>query len=108
MEKSTAKYNVGGVLLDRPFKIRRLGHFGFNVTSYPEALHFYTDLLGFVISDEADFGGRLSPEDRASVGNTRGVFTRHGGDHHSFVLFPRAALEKASGTSHGQITINQI
>ena len=26
----TPKYNVGGVALDRPFKIRRLGHFGFN------------------------------------------------------------------------------
>ena len=24
------RYNVGGILLDRPFKIRRLGHFGGN------------------------------------------------------------------------------
>ena len=27
--KTATKYNVGGVALDRPFKIRRLGHFGF-------------------------------------------------------------------------------
>ena len=27
---NTTKYNVGGVAWDRPFKIRRLGHFGFN------------------------------------------------------------------------------
>jgi hypothetical protein len=25
------RYDVGGVLLDRPFRIRRLGHFGYNV-----------------------------------------------------------------------------
>ena len=25
------KFNVGGVLLNQPFKIRRLGHFGFNL-----------------------------------------------------------------------------
>ncbi|MEA2641432.1 MAG: hypothetical protein QOF51_2826, partial [Chloroflexota bacterium] len=42
-----AKYDVGGVMLDRPFKIRRLGHFGFNVLDMPAARHFYVDLLGF-------------------------------------------------------------
>ena len=31
------KYDVGGVLLDRPFKVRRLGHFGFNVDDPIEA-----------------------------------------------------------------------
>jgi hypothetical protein len=46
-------YDVGGVLLDRPFKIRRLGHFGFNVDHVDEAFHFYTDLLGFMVSDES-------------------------------------------------------
>ena len=29
-------YNVGGVLLPRPFKIRRLGHFGFNAVNLAE------------------------------------------------------------------------
>jgi hypothetical protein len=29
-----AKYNVGGVALDRPFKIRRFGHFGFNALGW--------------------------------------------------------------------------
>ena len=28
-------YDVGGVMLPRPFKIRRLGHFGFNVAKMP-------------------------------------------------------------------------
>ena len=37
-------YDVGGVKLDRPFKIRRLGHFGFNVTKMEESKHFYNAL----------------------------------------------------------------
>ena len=100
-------YDVGGVLLERPFKIRRLGHFGFNVNRMPEAQHFYIDLLGFIVSDEADFSARLTPEQRASVRSTRGLFTRHGGDHHSFVLFPREPLEQM-GMGGGEVTINQI
>ena len=48
-------YNVGGVMLSRPFKIRRLGHFGFNLSDMPAGLHFYRDLLGFKVSDELDF-----------------------------------------------------
>ena len=41
------KYNVGGVLLDRPFKIRRLGHFGFNLVNIDDGIRFYTDLLRY-------------------------------------------------------------
>jgi hypothetical protein len=43
------KYNVGGVALDRPFKIRRLGHFGFNAADLEASRHFYFDLLGFLL-----------------------------------------------------------
>jgi catechol 2,3-dioxygenase-like lactoylglutathione lyase family enzyme len=101
---TTTTYDVGGVLLERPFKIRRLGHFGFNVEHFDEAAHFYVDLLGFIVSDEADFSARMSAEQRAAAGGkTRGLFTRHGGDHHSFVLFPRGVFGGA-----GEVTINQI
>ncbi len=62
------KYDVGGILLDRPFKIRRLGHFGFNVVNMDEARHFYIDLLGFKVSDVADFGDcRLNDEQKAQI-----------------------------------------
>jgi hypothetical protein len=44
---SQRKYSVGGVLLDRPFKIRRLGHFGLNVKSTKNSIEFYCNLLGF-------------------------------------------------------------
>ena len=35
MSATTQRYNVGGIYLQRPFKIRRLGHFGFNVEKLP-------------------------------------------------------------------------
>ena len=47
MATITSRYNVGGVTLPRPFKIRRLGHFGFNVYKLAEGVEFYTNLLGF-------------------------------------------------------------
>ena len=104
------KHDVGGVLLDRPFKIRRLGHFGFNVTKMDECVHFYIDLLGFRISDVADmFASRLTQEQLEAVGNPRGYFTRYGGDHHAFVLFNKGVMDLLNpARSHGEVTINQI
>ena len=104
------KFNVGGVLLDRPFKIRRLGHFGFNVRNFDACVRFYSDLLGFALSDRLDFSPRV--EDREALGSfeaTDGWFMRHGGDHHSFVLFPRPILDHIGGRStRPDVTINQI
>ena len=68
-----AKYNVGGVALDRPFKILRLGHFGFNAADLEASRCFYFDLLGFFITEPAGAG----------------YFGRHAGDHHSFALFEK-------------------
>src|SRR5918992_4340868 len=93
------RYNVGGILLDRPFKVRRLGHFGFNVDDPEKGRHFYADLLGFKISDAAG-----TPE------APRGYFMRHNTDHHTFVLFkkqPPGATGPGAGGPSG-ITINQI
>jgi catechol 2,3-dioxygenase-like lactoylglutathione lyase family enzyme len=93
------KFNVGGVLLDQPFKIRRLGHFGFNVDKVEECRHFYSDLLGFRVSDERP--------------NGMGYFMRFGSDHHAFALFG-IQREGAAGGPPGRrydspdITINQI
>ena len=106
-------YSVGGVKMPRPFKIRRLGHFGFNVDSPKDSLRFYRDLLGFKVSDQLDF--KANP-DRAEilkdVEDAGGYFMHHGGDHHSFVLFPKQAMDLMSrGSAHagdGDVTINQI
>jgi catechol 2,3-dioxygenase-like lactoylglutathione lyase family enzyme len=79
MTATSNKYNVGGVTLDRPFKIRRLGHFGFNGLKMEECWRFYVDLLGFKVSQPTDGGG---------------FFGRHNGDHHSFVIFNRELIEQ--------------
>jgi catechol 2,3-dioxygenase-like lactoylglutathione lyase family enzyme len=109
-----AKYDVGGVLLDRPFKIRRLGHFGFNVSdaTMEECRRFYVDLLGFRISDEAGFASRLPEDQLAGLQHPTGYFTRHNSDHHTFVLFNRDVMDRLTRMggrdSRPDVTINQI
>ena len=91
----TKQHNVGGVMLDRPFKVRRLGHFGFNNSNMEESLRFYTELLGFRISDTMDF--RATAKDPSvfdGVKDTTTYFMRYGGDHHAFVLGSKAAAER--------------
>lgn len=83
------EFIVEGVRLARPFRIRRLGHFGINVEDPEVSRDFYCRLLGFRVSDPIDFGPRVPEDKRAGLGPTVGYFTRHGTDHHSFVLFPR-------------------
>jgi len=86
---AAAEFQVGGVIMRRPFRIRRLGHFGVNVADPEKSKDFYCRLLGFRISDPLDFGPRLPEDKRGAVGTTVGYFSRHGTDHHSFVFFPR-------------------
>jgi catechol 2,3-dioxygenase-like lactoylglutathione lyase family enzyme len=109
-ETRPAVYDVGGVLLERPFRIRRLGHFGFNVVNMDQALPFYRDLLGFRISDRRDDGKRLTPEQRAGLGDCNGYFMRYGSDHHAFVLYNKRArdLLDATRAMRDGVTINQI
>ena len=40
MATNGTRYSVGGVLLPRPFKIRHLGHFGFNAVRMDEGRAF--------------------------------------------------------------------
>jgi catechol 2,3-dioxygenase-like lactoylglutathione lyase family enzyme len=103
-------FDVGGVWLPQPFRIRRLGHFGINVHDPERSLDFYQRLLGLRVSDPIDFGWRLSAADQGKFGPTRGYFMRHATDHHSFVLFPRRVMEAVSPhfRAHPQGTVNQI
>ncbi|MDR7083270.1 catechol 2,3-dioxygenase-like lactoylglutathione lyase family enzyme [Arthrobacter ginsengisoli] len=106
------KHDVGGVLLERPFRIRRLGHFGVNCYNIEEAYNFYTRLLGFKLSDELPFAKILPPEKKhiAEGPGGTGYFLRYGSDHHSLVLFPKKVRDKMGGsaaTPEG-ITTNQI
>lgn len=110
---ASPKYNVGGVLLDRPFKVRRLGHFGFNLDKFEQGLHFYRDLLGFRVSDTVDFAPLLPAGHEIGTDSTIGCFMTHGTDHHSHVIFPKAAFElMAAGANRpnesSAVTTNQI
>jgi len=110
MAIASQQYNVGGILLSRPFKVRRLGHFGFNAVKVAEGLEFYNGLLGFKISDELDFAKIPGmPEEVKALGDARGFFMRHGTDHHSFVLFNKRVMDfRADRKFRPDVTINQI
>src|SRR5437870_9172662 len=108
MSTNGQRYDVGGVLLERPFKIRRLGHFGFNVNKIEEAREFYGDLLGFTQSDKADFSrAPWFPKDQ-DLG-PQGYFMRYGTDHHAMVLFSKKVMDlRADRKFAPGVTINQI
>lgn len=101
-------FNVGGVLLDQPFKIRRLGHFGFNLTNMDAGIRFYRDLLGFKVSDVIDHAARAKSSELVSLADTKSYFTRYGTDHHAMVLFNELARKALGRPSQAGITINQI
>ncbi len=109
MSSNGHHYDVGGVLLERPFKIRRLGHFGFNAVKLAESRAFYGDLLGFTASDTLDFSrAPWFPKDQ-DLGDTRGYFMRYGSDHHAFVLFPKRVMDfRADRKFAPEVTVNQI
>ena len=109
IETSAATYDVGGVLLERPFKIRRVGHFGVNAVRMEECVRFYTEELGFRISDLLDFSQRTKPELIAGLGDPNGHFLHHGTDHHSFVIFNKRVHEASGrGTPGSEVVMNQI
>jgi catechol 2,3-dioxygenase-like lactoylglutathione lyase family enzyme len=110
MDQKNGKFNVGGVLLPRPFKIRRLGHFGFNLSQLTEGVRFYTDLLGFRITDEMDLSKIQGvPPALARLPDPRVVFTSHGSDHHALLLAPKAlGSMMGDDAESSDITVNQI
>jgi catechol 2,3-dioxygenase-like lactoylglutathione lyase family enzyme len=102
--------DVGGVLLERPFKIRRLGHFGINMFRMSEGLRFYKDLLGFKLADVRPEDPANHPEEYRSFGDLNGYFFRYAHDHHAFVIYNhrfRAATDTRGRVKDG-VTINQI
>jgi catechol 2,3-dioxygenase-like lactoylglutathione lyase family enzyme len=58
-----------------PIAVRKLGHLVYEVSDIERSTRFWTEILGFTVSDV----------------NERGmVFLRSGGDHHSIALVPTA------------------
>jgi catechol 2,3-dioxygenase-like lactoylglutathione lyase family enzyme len=105
---TTKKHNVGGVLYERPFKIRRLNHFGISVDNTGEAAAFYRDLLGFAVADTLDVQKTDPGPWLDGVPDTHVYFLRHNSDHHTFVIMPRPWIEHMEPPARADITVNQI
>lgn len=74
----TTSYDIGGVRYPQPFKIRRLGHFGFNIADLQAGIDFYSKLLGFRITDTRDFSKVPGREEMAKrLTDPRIVFMSH-------------------------------
>ena len=112
MAAANGKFDVGGILMDHPFKIRRLGHFGINSQDQTAMIRFYTDLAGFKIVDVRDpFNGKETPPEFRKFGDCKGYFTRFHSDHHALVFYNhrfRMAGDKEGKRFYPGNTINQI
>jgi catechol-2,3-dioxygenase len=69
---------VGGVMLQRPFKVTKIGPVNLFVSDLDKSERFYTELLGLAKTEDVDYRGH------------RCVFLRCGSDHHSLALYPMA------------------
>ncbi len=84
MSTSEAGYDVEGIRLARPFRIRRLGHFGVDLHDMEAGLRFYVQDLGFRITDVLDLGAIPGAAPLIEgVEDPRLYFTSHGSDHHN-------------------------
>ena len=112
VQAGNGKFNLGGVMMEHPFKIRRLGHFGMNTQDQAAMIKFYTDQLGFKIVDLRDpFKGAENPPEFADMGDCKGYFTRYASDHHALVFYNhryRMAGDKEGTRFWPGNTINQI
>ena len=91
-------YDVGGVQYPRPFRIHRLGHFGFNLGSLDKGLDFYGRQLGFRLTDETTLD-RLLPGNGAGMEDGRLFFMTNNTDHHAFPPAHRSLGTTPTATS---------
>jgi catechol-2,3-dioxygenase len=98
MTGKTASYDVGGITLERPFKIRRLGHFALWQSDLDMARRLYVDLLGFRETDTIERNGKAVA-----------LFTSHGTDHHSLAaIHPSTAEGVRKAHYENGVIVNQI
>jgi catechol-2,3-dioxygenase len=98
MNSQARVYDVGGVLLARPFKARRLGHFALWQTDLAMARRLYVDVLGFRQTDVVERNGEPVA-----------VFTSHGTDHHSLAAIHACTAEGVRKAHYENgVFVNQI
>jgi catechol 2,3-dioxygenase-like lactoylglutathione lyase family enzyme len=86
-------FDVGGVLLARPFKVAKVGPVRLFVDDVEAALEFYVGALGLAITEEVSHAGH------------RCVFLRANAEHHSLALYPKA-LRAALGLPEGSTLLS--
>jgi catechol-2,3-dioxygenase len=91
-------YDVGGLVLERPFRLQRLGHIGLTQVDPGACDRFYCEELGFRSTDVLQFPGMPEPV---------GYFTGVGTDHHTLANLS-AMLEQGTPEYAKGVTANQI
>jgi len=81
-ELGDEKYNVGGILLARPFKIVRHGPVRLFASDMEAMVSFYRDDLGLTVTEEIQYRGH------------RCVFLRANTEHHSMAIYPVALRDE--------------
>ncbi|MGH6996003.1 MAG: VOC family protein, partial [Stellaceae bacterium] len=71
---------------DLPFKLGKLGHIVINCADLERSIEFYTEIMGFEVSD-------IYPSDMAPGGM---AFLRCGPDHHALALVGSMEKDKPS------------
>ena len=97
-------YIVGGLEMERPFRIRRIGHYGHHCENIQSTVHFMANQLGLIPSDWYDATGRcpeLSREDAT------GWFFRCGTDHHALVVASQILTDTLEPQRKGE-PVNQL
>jgi catechol 2,3-dioxygenase-like lactoylglutathione lyase family enzyme len=82
------RFDVGGVLLPRPFKISRIGPLRLFVEDIDAAMAFYRDVLGLRGTEEIEYDG------------LRCVLLRANTEHHTVGLYPIALRERLGLSPH--------
>jgi catechol 2,3-dioxygenase-like lactoylglutathione lyase family enzyme len=67
-----------------PIKVRKLGHLVYEVSDIERSTAFWTEIMGFTVSDHNEFGM---------------VFLRTAGDHHSIALVPSKKTERPAASA---------
>ena len=75
-------YDVGGIMLPRPFRIIRNGPIRLFVHDLEDARRFYTDSMGLTVTEEIEWQGH------------RCVFLRANTEHHTIALYPLALRDE--------------
>ncbi|HWI84919.1 MAG TPA: VOC family protein [Sphingomonas sp.] len=97
-------YAVGGLRSRQPFRIERIGHFGYHTPDLPGTIRFLTEDLGLQISDVDDFTKRVPelPKEHAT-----GYFIRCAHDHHTLVIGSQMLVDMREPARKGDL-VNQL